>query len=179
MFILNIDQGLIKKAEPLRVIRGLQYGFDLIQSWELVNKFMYSCCFFIWCWPEVIRVGSQEGKMDRKWGRARTSWNPRGQTGMSVGLSSPPSFQFQWCGWPAKDAGTLCQESKPTAGPGVGHTERGELAVVTVAASPVAASCQEGEPADPGLCMWAAVAPDPMLTSCDNVAAASLPPSQS
>lgn len=40
--------------------------------WELVKMSTYACCFCVWSGLEVRRAGSQGGKIDMKWRRART-----------------------------------------------------------------------------------------------------------
>lgn len=50
--------------------KGFVQEFNLTQSWQLV---VFMSEDLEW---DILRGGSQEGKMGVKWGRARMSWNP-------------------------------------------------------------------------------------------------------
>ena len=74
---------------------GFIIGVRPHQLWELVTQPMSGCCF---CWgvrPEIGRTSRQEGKMEVRRGRARTNWNPQGQTGTCICLS-PPLTSVAW-----------------------------------------------------------------------------------
>lgn len=49
-----------------------------------MKKSMWDCCFYVCYWGQSLyrsaRLVSQEGKLNVKWGRARTNWNIRRKT---------------------------------------------------------------------------------------------------
>ena len=76
-------------------MKGLVTGFDLMQpGLSRLNNLRHSVVFESDAGLEVHGAGSQEGKMDVRCGRARTSWNPQAQAGVHKDGLNPVSFSL-------------------------------------------------------------------------------------